>query len=307
MHDPDHESFVYDEFSMLRDNAAEAELPWSGAPTVTRLAVELADGRTMSALRWGTAEPELVFLHGGGQNAHTWDTMALALDRPMVCIDLPGHGHSDDVDHGRAVTPQSFAADVAPVVAALAPEAELVVGMSLGGMTAMQLASAVQPDLVRRLMMVDVTPGVNREKASDIVNFLAGPESFGSFAEILERTVLFNPTRSESSLRRGILHNAVRRDDGRWVWRHQRSDRSALASERGEVDFDALWDDLASITVPVTLLVGDRSPVVDAEDRAMFRARLPDATIVEVADAGHSIQGDQPVVLAGLVREALAR
>ena len=49
-----------------------------------------------------------------------------------------------------------------------------------------------------------------------------GPESFGSFDEILERTVLFNPTRSESSLRRGILHNATERPDGTWSWRYDR-------------------------------------------------------------------------------------
>ena len=39
--------------------------------------------------------PNSVLLHGGGQNAHTWDTVALALDRPLLAVDLPGHGHSD--------------------------------------------------------------------------------------------------------------------------------------------------------------------------------------------------------------------
>ena len=61
---------------------------------VRRLAVEVEPGRRL-ALVWGEAEPELVFLHGGAQNAHTWDTVALALDRPLVAVDLPGHGHSD--------------------------------------------------------------------------------------------------------------------------------------------------------------------------------------------------------------------
>ena len=46
------------------------------------------------------------------------------------------------------------------------------------------------------------------------------PEYFESFDEILERTIQFNPTRSESSLRRGILHNAIEADDGRWRWRY---------------------------------------------------------------------------------------
>ena len=167
--------------------------------------------------------------------------------------------------------------------------------MSLGGLTALEL-TVVAPELVRRLVMVDVSPGADREKASDVVAFLAGPESFASFDEILERTVAFNPTRSESSLRRGILHNAVQRDDGRWVWRHQRT--QLVEGQRADLDFAAMWDDLAAVDVPVLLLLGDRSPVVDETDRDMFAERQPDAEIVTVADAGHSIQGDQPLVLA---------
>lgn len=295
----------YDEFGLFHQNAEEAGLRWDGPPTVERVAVDLDDGRTMKALRWGSASPEIVLLHGGGQNAHTWDTVALALERPLLAVDLPGHGHSDDVTADRPVGPRSFARDVAPVVAALAPEAALVVGMSLGGLTAMELA-VLEPRLVRKLLMVDVTPGADREKASDVVAFLAGPESFASFDEILERTVAFNPTRSESSLRRGILHNAVRRDDGSWVWRHQRGGQRAIADRReGDLDFADLWDDLATIDVPVRLLVGDRSPVVDDDDRARFVERQPDAAIITVADAGHSIQGDQPLVLARLVEDFL--
>src|SRR5688500_14825423 len=153
----------YDEFGLFHENAAEAGLEWAGPPTVERVETPLGDGRTLSALRWGSAAPELVLLHGGGQNAHTWDTVALALDRPLLAVDLPGHGHSDDVRTDAPVSPRTFAEDVASVVAAHAPDAAAVVGMSLGGITAMQLA-VVRPDLVRRLMMVDVTPGADREK-----------------------------------------------------------------------------------------------------------------------------------------------
>ena len=295
----------YDEFGLFHENAEEAGLAWHGPPEVERVETDLGDGRTLSSLRWGSATPEIVFLHGGGQNAHTWDTLALALDRPLLAVDLPGHGHSDDVHPDAPVSPRTFAADVATVVERHAPDASLVVGMSLGGLTAMQLA-VLAPPLVRRLLMVDVTPGTNREKASDIVAFLAGPESFASFDEILERTIQFNPTRTVSSLRRGVLHNAVQRDDGTWVWRHQRSARPRL-EDAATVDFDAMWDDLATVEVPVQLVVGDRSPVVDEEDQARFRRCQPDAEIITVADAGHSIQGDQPVELARLIVEFLER
>lgn len=296
----------YDEFGLFHENAEEAGLDWDGPPTVTRVETQLADGRVMRGLRWGAEAPELVFLHGGGQNAHTWDTVALALRRPLLAIDLPGHGHSDDVASGVPVSPRTLAEDMAPVVAAHAPDAALVVGMSLGGMTAMELA-VVEPALVRKLLMVDVTPGADKEKASDVLAFLAGPESFASFDEILERTVQFNPTRSESSLRRGILHNAVEQEDGSWVWRHQRGGERAMVERRdGDLDFSRLWDDLAGIAVPVRLLVGDRSPVVDDDDIARFRECQPDAEVFSVADAGHSIQGDQPLELARLVEEFLS-
>lgn len=296
---------TYDEFGLFHENAEEAGLEWTGSPTVERVAVTLDDGRVMRALRWGSSAPEIVLLHGGGQNAHTWDTVALALDRPLLAVDLPGHGHSDGMRADAAVSPRSIADDMATVVESLAPDAALVVGMSLGGMTAMELA-AHHPALVRKLMMVDVTPGADKEKASDVLAFLAGPESFASFDEILERTVQFNPTRSESSLRRGILHNAVEQDDGSWVWRHQRGGEAAMVERRdADLDFSQLWDDLASIAVPVQLVVGDRSPVVDEDDQANFRERQPDAEIIEVADAGHSIQGDQPLELARLIEAFL--
>ncbi len=296
--DPDDDSFTYDEFGLFTENAAEAGLEWRGDPTVERVDVDLPNDRHLSALRWGTGAPEIVFVHGGGQNAHTWDTVALALDRPLLAVDLPGHGHAGDIDPSRPVGPRAFADDVAAAVERLAPDAALVVGMSLGGLTAMELA-VHHPALVRRLLMVDVTPGVDRQKSAEIHAFLAGPESFTSFAEILDRTVQFNPTRSVSSLRRGILHNARRLDDGRWVWRHQRE--RALADEGVEIDGTVLWDDLAAVAAPILLALGDRSPVVDEDDVARFREAQPGAEIVTVADAGHSIQGDQPIELARII------
>jgi pimeloyl-ACP methyl ester carboxylesterase len=150
------ESDDYDEFGLLGDNATEAGLTLDHLPKVSRSSYPVADGQAMSALTWGDSEPELVFLHGGGQNAHTWDTVALALGRPLLAIDLPGHGHSarrGDRDYG----PWRNAEAVASVIEQAAPSAKGIVGMSLGGNTPIRLA-ATRPDLVRRVVIVDVTP-----------------------------------------------------------------------------------------------------------------------------------------------------
>ena len=259
-------------------------------------------GRRLSALLWGAAAPEIVLLHGGAQNAHTWDTVALELGIALAAIDLPGHGHSDHRDDG-PFSPRANAIDVAIAIRALAPDARMVVGMSLGGLTSIAL-TAHAPELVRRLALVDVTPGVDRDKAAPIAQFISGPESFESFDEILARTIEFNPTRSESSLRRGVLHNAVARDDGRWIWRYQHPGMAENADI--PADFATLWDDVDRIAVPVMLVRGAATgTVVDDDDEAELRRRQPSARVELVDGAGHSIQGDQPVVLAALLAEFL--
>ena len=230
----------YDEFAMFHENAEEYGLPFDGPPTVRREFTELGDGRRLSSLVWGADDPELVFLHGGAQNAHTWDTVALALDRPLVAVDLPGHGHSDAGRHG-SLDPGENAEDVATVIRALAPNAVAVIGMSLGGITTLALADGT-PELVRSIVLVDITPGVNAEKSRAITAFVQGPDSFASFDDILARTIEHNPTRTVSSLRRGILHNAVQRDDGSWVWRYARHRGLERPPGGGPPDYSGLWD-----------------------------------------------------------------
>lgn len=289
----------YDEFSMLADNAAEVGLPFT-SPTVERRAVKVASGQHVSALVWGTGEPELVLIHGGAQNSHTWDTCALALGRPLVAIDMPGHGHSDWRDDG-AYGPVENAEAMAVAVTELAPKAAAVVGMSLGGLTTIVLASR-HPELVRRAVIVDVTPGTDHAKAAPIVAFVDGPETFDSFDEILERTIAFNPTRSESSLRRGVLHNAHERADGKWAWRYDRLDRVRREAAEGTVDFAEHWEDVSAIRCPLLLVRAGTSSVVGDEDVEEWRRRQPSSEIVVVEGAGHSVQGDRPVELAALIQ-----
>jgi pimeloyl-ACP methyl ester carboxylesterase len=292
------ERIEYDELSLFHENAEEYGLPWSGPPAVQRHDVDLGDGRHVSALVWGKMPCDLVLLHGGAQNAHTWDTVALALDRPLVAVDLPGHGHSGPGRKG-SLDVAANASDVATAIRALAAAPVHLVGMSLGGITALAMADA-EPDLVRSLTLVDVTPGADESKAGHITAFVDGPERFASFDDLLARTIEFNPTRSVSSLRRGILHNAEQLDDGSWVWRYARFRR---AETGGRVpDFTVLWDAVSRLRVPLLLARGLRDQsVVDDADEAELRRRAPGARVEHFAESGHSIQGDQPVELAATI------
>jgi pimeloyl-ACP methyl ester carboxylesterase len=292
----------YDEFGLFHENAAEYGLPFDGPPDVRRVDVEVAPGRRVSSLLWGaeTGPPELVLVHGGAQNAHTWDTVALALGRPLLAVDLPGHGHSDGGPEG-SVSAGSNGRDLAVAVAELAPTARGVVGMSLGGVSSIALA-AQAPELVRALVLVDITPGVTAEKAAPVTNFVNGPASFASFDELLARTIEHNPGRSESSLRRGILHNAVQQEDGSWVWRYRRF-RTEDSVTPAHPEFGDWWEAVSALRVPVLLVRGLAWSVVDDEDVEELLRRQPGAQVVGVEGAGHSIQGDRPLELAAILSE----
>jgi pimeloyl-ACP methyl ester carboxylesterase len=294
------ETIEYDEFGLFHENAEEFGLPYDGPPTVRREFVEVAPNRRLSALVWGTGAPALVLIHGGSQNAHTWDTVAMALGRPLVAVDLPGHGHSDgpgDHDQGQ-LSAEGNAEDVAVVIRQLAPDARAVVGMSLGGLTTIALTK-VAPELVRKVVLVDVTPGVTATKAKQITDFINGPPTFPSFEELLQRTIQFNPTRTVTSLRRGILHNAVQRQDGTWVWRWARWRDEHGPTEIPRVMFTDLWEVVSAIKVPILLARGMLpQSVIGDEDEAELLRRQPDAKVVHFDQAGHSLQGDMPLELA---------
>jgi len=296
---------TYEEFSLLEDNIAEVGLKLDSLPLVRRLHVELSDGFGVSAIRWGSGDPEVVFLHGGAQNAHTWDTVILALGCPALAIDLPGHGYSDWRPK-KDYAPDILADLVAEVIEEQAPSAEALIGMSLGGLVGLFLAD-IRPDLVRKLGLVDIAPGIDEAKAEPIVAFVSSHEIFKDFAAILSHTVAHNPTRSESSLHRGVLHNARQSEDGSWSWRWDPGrDLEIKDKEETVPDFCDLWERVAKLTCPIHLWLGEVWSVVADQDVEEFRRHQPNLVVSTVMGAGHSVQGDRPLELACLIEDLLS-
>lgn len=285
-----------DEFALLSENAAQAGVS-SALPSVVRV-----ERGPISALRWGSDSARVIFLHGGGQNAHTWDTVILGLGLPALAIDLPGHGRSawrEDGDYG----PKLNAEAVAPVIEELAPDAELVVGMSLGGLTAMRLA-VTTPALVRELVMIDVTPSAPErheqmtQTQMGLVSLVQGDREFQSFAAMLDVTVAAAPHRDRNSLRRGVFHNSKQLDDGTWTWRYD-------TFRKGD-GFEGLWDDVPALVAPTTLVRGGNSFFVNDDDALEFGRMAPGfQQAIVVRDSGHSVQGDQPLALVEILRSVL--
>jgi pimeloyl-ACP methyl ester carboxylesterase len=295
----------YDEFGFLENSARWAGLRWEGGPKVARAEIRLASEARVSYLRWGIGDPELVLLHGAGQNAHTWDTFLLAADRPAIAIDLPGHGRSD-WRSDRDYLPVTNAAAVIEAMEQVAPAARAVIGMSLGGLTAIGLAT-LRPDLVRRLVLVDITPAppsiplAGAESQPMQVQLMSGPRTYPSWDAIVDAVHATMPRRSRLDVMPGVRHNARPLKDGRWVWRYDR----LFGGVDPRPQIETLWADISRLSVPSMLVRGALSPIVTDGAVAEFLRRVPGARVQTVADAGHSVQSDQPVRLADLVADFL--
>jgi len=283
-----------DEFALLDQEATELGLSLDRAPVVRREGVKTSDGE-VSAVVWGCGEPELVLLHGGGLNAHTWDGIVLALGRPAVAIDLPGHGHSSWRADGR-YDPEVIAVAVGEAIAALAPRATAVAGQSLGGLTTIALGGH-RPELVRRQILVDAIPAEPITLDNPVGSFLSGPDSFGSRDEIVERAISFGLGGSRSAVARAVTLNTVQRGDGRWTWRHHLGQRPGEASI--SLDFTSLWSPLEAYGGPITLIRGSRG-FVNEDQVAELQRRIPRVGVTTV-ETGHNVQEEDPVGLARLL------
>lgn len=292
-------SIEQDEFRFLSSQASELGIV-GAVPEVLRESVD-APGGEVSVLVWGS-EAAVTLLHGGGLNAHTWDETILVLDRPALAVDLPGHGESAwraDFDYSA----ETNAVAVATVIDTLAGgRAQVVVGQSLGGLTAIALAGA-RPDVVRALVIVDVSPGLRPGDADQVRDFLSGPQVFASRDEIVEKALAAGIGSSREALERGVEFNTRIRDDGTVIFKHHLANPPAGAAPFS-TDFRALWPALEGAGIPVLLVYGSQGFLSD-EVVDEFASRVPQAVLVRLR-TGHNVQEQRPAELADAISAFLS-
>lgn len=272
-------------------------------PAISRLAHETPDG-TISALRWGTEPPAVAYLHGAGLNAHTWDTAILASGLPSLALDLPGHGDSswrDDADY----SPRTIAPAVAEALAALSESPLILVGHSLGGLTASVIAAA-RPELVQELVIVDITPGIDQSAGPAALREFYAITEFPSREAVVDRATAFGLGGDRSATERGVFFNTRVREDGVVEWKHHFAKLATLlpastaAAAPSALLSQELWDDIERIAVPTTLIRAERGFVTE-NDAAEFRSHLPHTRVLD-SDTGHNIQETRPHELAQAIR-----
>ncbi len=247
-------------------------------------------------LDWGgPSDRTVVFLHGGGLTAHTWDLVCLALRPHYRClaIDLRGHGDSEWSPNLRYGIDDNVA-DLTGFVAALGLSSFALVGMSLGGGTALAYA-ARESERLTALCIVDVGPRIQRAGTRRIRNFMMmESQEMASVEDFVERAVRFNPARDRELLRRSLLYNLHQLPDGNWTWKYDRRHRGQSAFESAEQRLAQLSEAVERIFCPTLVVRGAGSDVFSEADADDLARSLPDGRVATVPDAGHTVQGDNP-------------
>jgi N-formylmaleamate deformylase len=251
-----------------------------------------AGGANIHYLRTGGARRSLVLLHGLTGNGACWSPLARSLEGEfdVVMPDARGHGKSSTPLHGYRY--EDHASDVVGLIRGLGLAAPILLGHSMGGMTAAVVASQIG-DVISRIILADPT-------------FLSPQRQ----REVCDSDVAEQHRRLLSLNKDDILAEARARHP------HRSSEIVELLAEaRLQTQmsaFDVLTPPnpeyhqlVSTICVPTLLVIGDVGTVVSLETARELQSLNPRLRVEQIQEAGHGLAYDQPERFAAVVRSFL--
>jgi pimeloyl-ACP methyl ester carboxylesterase len=239
----------------------------------------------------------LLFLHGSGQTRQSWGTaVAAAASRGYraVSLDLRGHGDSDWSPDGKNSL-EAFTNDIRQVIEHIGGE-PIVVGASLGGIIGLLIASTPPPPL-RALVLVDITPRVEKTGAQEVSAFMgSAPSGFASVEEAADAVAAYLPHRQRPKDTSGLRRN-LRLRNGRYYWHWDpamlQMGRDAQARfEEPDPPPNPLERAARAVKVPTLLIRGTRSRIVTEANVREFLELVPHAEYVDISNAHHMVAGE---------------
>jgi pimeloyl-ACP methyl ester carboxylesterase len=279
-----------------------------------------AAGNTLVADVFGDAGQPVLLLHGGGQTRHAWGRTAEHLARAgalAYAVDQRGHGDSEWVADGHYGF-LDYADDAAAVARTLHERTgkyPIAIGASLGGISALLAEGTAERagrgPLFAAIVLVDVTPRVDQGGVARIQGFMRAraSEGFATIAEAADAVSAYLPHRKRPRSHDGLRKNLRLHPDGRWRWHW---DPRVLEGERSfaqdhRVLEEAQMTAARAITVPVLLVRGGASELVQEAHVREFLELVPHADYIDVAEARHMVAGDSNDRFSGAVLDFVNR
>ncbi|MEZ4507670.1 MAG: alpha/beta fold hydrolase [Thermomicrobiales bacterium] len=252
----------------------------------------LADGREVHFLEAGPkSNTPVVFIHGLGGSLSSWQLVmgGMAGGHRMTAVDLPGHGGSSktapaDADYSLS----GLAADVAATLSSGKRKPAVIVGHSLGGAVALDLALE-HPDLVAGLVLID-SAALGSEIGQELLDLMATDGGAETARGLL--SLFFEDQKLVTD--RGVDEMAGFQEDGGWA-AQQAVAQAAFAG--GKQSF-GLVDHLSRIDKPVLLIWGENDRVIPLPDAVAALTVFPDALLKVLPETGHVPQVERAAEVA---------
>ncbi len=258
-----------------------------------------ANGLRLHYTRTGGDGPPLVLLHGFSDDGRCWTPVAgaLAPRYDVIMPDARGHGRSDgpEISYGNL----EQAEDLAALIQALGLERPLLLGHSMGAVTAVALAG-LYPDVPRAILLED-PPALLRGLPP------GAPESREWQARMRAWIIELKRLLPEELVARQRAETPGWPDAELRPWAESKLRLSFNVLDNRPVpaiDWPAL---LRRIICPALLIAGDPAcgALIAPEDAAALQAHLPHLRVTSIPAAGHSIRRDQPEAYLAVVRAFL--
>lgn len=250
--------------------------------------IALADGRSIHVLDAGPkSDRPLVFIHGLGGSLSSWQFAMGALNHGhrMTALDLPGHGNSSKSSpESTDYSVVGLAGDVAAALNTGKRKPSVIVGHSMGGAVAMQLALD-HPQLVSGLVLID-SASLGSYICEELIDLMAGEAGTDTARSLL--TLFFEDPKLVND--RGVEEMAGFQEQGGWEAQQALAD-SAFANVKQR---RALQEQISSIDIPVLLIWGERDRVIPMADAVASLMVFPDALLKIVPGVGHVPQVERP-------------
>ncbi|MFF9809490.1 alpha/beta fold hydrolase [Streptomyces coeruleorubidus] len=253
---------------------------------------------TLSYTRQGSGEP-LLLLHGIGHHRQVWDPVipALAAERDVIAVDLPGCGESPALPDGMAHDLPTMNTVLAAFCEALEIERPHVAGNSLGGLLALDLARARLVRSVTALSPAGFWNEVERRYAFTVLM---------TMRQIAQRMPLPVVERlARPAIGRTLLTSTIYARPGRRSPEAVIAETLALARAQGfsetlrsgrSVQFT---DDI--VGTPVTVAWGNRDRLLIPRQGVRAKSVIPRARLVRLPGCGHVPMNDDPALVARVV------
>jgi len=264
------------------------------------------DGLDLRLHEWGAeGEPGVLLLHSLAAHGHWWDGVASLLRERyhVIALDLRGHGASEWAPSGpggRGYAFEDYVADIATVIDLLGWQRPIVIGHSLGGYLAAQLA-ATHPDRVGAVVLADVLTGFSEDLAARAARQAERPGP--QFANPSEAGARFRLTPPETAAPADAIHHlgaaaVVERRPG--VWEHAFDRRVFLHPPPDP------WGFLPRVECPLLVVRGESSSVMTREAAERVAGSVRHGTVVELPGAFHHLIVDDPAGFVARVEAWLA-